>query len=282
MKNLNCSDNGCDYREEFDPARTPNILADEIQACVDDIISKCRDVDWSEDLISYKIIEQLRYILARYKLPDIEDGLSGNKFNMEVYKLTGKAEQSHGDIAFIVNRFILGQEKPISGVAFYEAKASGNGYEQYRYPSFDIQQLRKLVTNTPKLSYLIYNREAQEIRMNDWLSDDIKKFHAITIDANFLKQCRNIHAASITVGQSFGIHFVKRVLSGRDLDYSRSIEETIRRWLKCTKRSAPLVISVSVQEKTYREFPAMIELSGFEKVTLPQLDFLKPKQLDNN
>lgn len=118
--------------------------------------------------------------------------------------------------------------------------------------------------------------------MNDWLSDDIKKIHAITIDANFLKQCRNIHAASITVGQSFGIHFVKRVLSGRDLDYSRSIEETIRRWLKCTKRSAPLVISVSVQEKTYREFPAMIELSGFEKVTPPQLDFFKPKQLDNN
>jgi hypothetical protein len=280
MKNLNCSDNGCDYREEFDPARTPNILANKIQTCVDDIISECEAVDWSENLISSKIILELRYILAHYKLPDIEDGLSGNKFNMEVYKLTGKAEKSHGDIAVIVSKFILGQEKPISGVAFYEAKASGNGYKQY--PSFDIQQLRRLVAETKKLSYLIYNREAQEIRMNDWLSDDIKKFHAVTIDAGFLNQCRDIRTASITIGQSFGIHFVKRVLSGWDLDYSRSPEETIRRWLKCTKISAPLVISVSVQEKTYREFPAMIELSGFEKVTLPQLDFFEPKQLDNN
>ncbi len=280
MKNLNCSDNGCDYREEFDPARTPNILANKIQTRVDDIISECEAVDWSENLISSKIILQLRYILAHYKLPDIEDGLSGNKFNMEVYKLTGKAEKSHGDIAVIVSKFISGQEKPISGVAFYEAKASGNGYKQY--PSFDIQQLRRLVAETKKLSYLIYNREAQEIRMNDWLSDDIKKFHAVTIDAGFLNQCRDIRTASITIGQSFGIHFVKRVLSGWDLDYSRSPEKTIRRWLKCTKRSAPLVISVSVQEKTYREFPAMIELSGFEKVTLPQLDFFEPKQLDNN
>ncbi len=39
MKNLNCSDNdnSCDYRKEFDPIRIPNILADEIQTCVDGI-----------------------------------------------------------------------------------------------------------------------------------------------------------------------------------------------------------------------------------------------------
>lgn len=147
-------ENNSDYRQEFDPTVTPSILSEQIQSTVDSIISQCQDVDWNEDLITFKIVENLRGILATYKLPDIVDNYSGNKFNFEAYKLTGKAEQSHGDIAVIITRKFLGKDIPISGVAFYEAKASSSGYRQY--PSFCIQQLRRLVTHTPKLSYLIY------------------------------------------------------------------------------------------------------------------------------
>ena len=109
----------CDDRENFDPFVTPHTLATKIQDTVDSLIS----------------------------------------ISFEAYKLTGSAEKSHGHIAFIINRQIPSFSSPISGVAFYEAKASGIGYEGNRYPSFGLKQLSRLVTNTPKLSYLIYNKE---------------------------------------------------------------------------------------------------------------------------
>lgn len=267
-----------DCRQEFDPLRTPRILADDIQTAIDYIISNIQDVDWNEDLITFKIVENLRSILASYKLPDVVNSYPSNKFSFEAYKLTGKAEQSHGDIAVIVTRKFIGKDIPISGVAFYEAKASSVGHEYCRYPSFCIQQLRRLVTHTPKLSYLIYNRQKQEVAISDWpLTEheynrsDCERVHAITIDANFLKQYRSIESASLAVGQSFGEHFVQRVLSGRDLDYSRPVGHTIRRWLKHTRRAAPLVISVSVYEAQNEQYSTQLELPGFEVVKFPEI-----------
>ena len=278
-----------DDREEFNHALTPQVLANNIQGVVDSLISRCEDVDWNEDLISFSIVKELRKILMSYKLPDIVEGSAESKFNFEAYKLTGKAEQSHGDIAFIVTRKLPGDGALVSGVAFYEAKASGTGYESYGYPSFDVQQLRRLVTNTPKLSYLFYSREKRDVGATDWPMSspyykeakwrhtDRNRVHALTIDANFLKQCRSIDTASLTFGQRFGDHFVQRVLSGRDLDYSRSVEQTIRRWLKCTKRSAPLVVSVSVFEEKEEHFSTQLKLPGLEKVK-----FSEPINVDTN
>lgn len=107
------------------------------------------------------------------------------------------------------------------------------------------------------------------------------RFNAVTVDANFLKQCRSIETALLAVGQSFGEHFVKRVLSGLDLDYSRSIEKTIRRWLKCTKRAAPLVVSVSVHEEKDEHFSGQLELPGFERLDISELSYWTQKALNS-
>lgn len=276
--------NDFDPRKEFDPKNTPNVIADQIQETVDEIISHCPDCDWNEDLITYKIVENLRNILSHYRLPDVENNYATDKFNLEAYKLTGKAEQSHGDMAVIITRKIPYGERLISGVAFYEAKASGSSYyESDRYPSFCIQQLRRLVTHTPKLNYLIYNKNKRKINNTNWPSIEEYNKHdernlngeyvnALTIDANFLKQCRNIDVATNFVGQSFGRHFVDRVLSGRDLDYSRSVDETIRRWLKHTRRSAPIIVSVSVYEEPKDMFYTQLEFPEFERVRFSELD----------
>jgi len=88
------------------------------------------------------------------------------------------------------------------------------------------------------------------------------------IDANFLKNNRNIEFALRTIGLSFGSHFVQRVLSGRDLDYSRSVDKTIRRWLKYTRKSSPLIISVSILDSSGEHFDTQLELPGFEKIAL--------------
>jgi len=281
--------NEFDLRKEFDPKSTPNVIGVQIQEAVDEIISCCPDCDWNENLITYKLIESLRDILSHYKLPDIENDYATDKFSLEAYKLTGKAEQSHGDIAVIITRKVPFREGLISGVAFYEAKASGSsGYESSMYPSFSIQQLRRLVTYTPKLNYLIYNKNKRKINNTNWpyidepheWSDfDSERVNALTIDANFLKQCRDINIATKIIGQGFGKHFVDRVLSGKDLDYSRSVDKTIRLWLKHTRRSAPMIVSVSVYETPKDEFNTQLQLPGFEKVEFPELDIRKNRRL---
>lgn len=268
-----------DLRVEFDANETPHLISNQIQESLDKLISNCPDVDWNENLLTYKLIENLRYILSHYKMPGIIDDFSESKFNFEAYKLTGNAEKSHGDIAIVVTRKFGNRSKPISGVAFYEAKASEAGrYGSSNYPSFCIQQLRRLVTNTPKLNYLLYNKNKKKVNIRDWptIEDhrewkfDGSNANAIVIDANFLKECRNIEMATRAVGLPFGEHFVNRVLSGRELDYSRSVDKTIKRWLKHTRRSAPYVISVSIQEEFNEPFSNQLELPGFEKIEFPE------------
>lgn len=131
MKKLDYSDYGIEYetenssRIEFDHRSTPYQIASQIQKATDEIISNCPRTDWNENLITYKLIENLRHILSNYKLLGIPDIFPENKFYLEAYKLTGKAEQSHGDIAIVVTRKFTNREELTSGVAFYEAKASG-------------------------------------------------------------------------------------------------------------------------------------------------------------
>ncbi|ENM3933174.1 hypothetical protein BVJ64_18085 [Vibrio cholerae] len=271
-----------DYRKEFDPILSPSTLASNIQEVVDQIICKCPDCDWHEDLLTFKVIEALRDVLAKYKLPNTESPFEGGKFDFEAYKLTGKAEQSHGDIAVIITRLFSDKAKPISGVAFYEAKASGVHPNTSRpFPAFCVQQLRRLVSSTPKLNYLFYNKESRSYRSTRWTGrhEDERqevlgpKANAIIVDANFLKQYRDVNSAMTNFGECFGSHFVDRVLSGKDLDYSRSVDKTIRRWLKVTRRASPMIISVSVYEDPSQTFSTQLELPGLEKVTFPKIGY---------
>ncbi|EPG0369528.1 hypothetical protein ACPV3P_06510 [Photobacterium damselae] len=268
-----------DYREDFDPKTTPHIIEQHIQRTVDDIINQCPDVDWNENLITYRIINCIREILSNYKIPGFDEDFVENTFQVEAYKLTGSAENFHGDIAFVITRRFSEHSNPISGVAFYEAKASNNNqYSRNEYPSFCTNQLKRLVTHTPRLNYLIYSKNGCHIGNSDWpntdeLNRDLWKsnysnVNAAVIDANFLKKNRNIDFALRTIGLSFGSHFVRRVLSGRDLDYSRTVDKTIRRWLKYTRKSSPIIITVSILDNHGEHFCSQLALPGFERVSL--------------
>lgn len=263
----------------FDPIHSPTELSDKIQTETDRIIKDCSNVDWSEDYLSYQIIRSIRDILSGYIIPNIDNNLDMPKFDLEAYKLTGRAEQNHGDIAIVVTRSFPYRKQPISGVGFYEAKASS--IDGYDYPSFSIQQLRRLVTHTPKLTYLLYNKNPQISNTQEWpifdepnhqeFYADNKRFNANTVDANFLKQNKSIQEAAMLIGQSFGYHFVQKILSGRELDYSRPPIETIRHWLKNTKRTNALVISIAVQDDNKYPINAQLTLPGFAGLQLPQL-----------
>lgn len=255
--------------KEFDSFDSPFNLANVLQKYVDNIVQKCPEVDWDENSLSFQVIKSIRIALDGYVLPDTD--LS--KFDIEAYKLTGKAEQSHGDIAIIVSRS-FDNGFPITGVGFYEAKASS--LDGHCYPAFSVQQLRRLVTNTPKLSYLLYERHAQISDTQEWTASQGRlestsrkqSFFARVVDANLVKQYKHLEGAAYYMSQAFGYHFVYKTLSGRELDYSRPPIDTIRRWLKTTRRANALVVSISVRESEKEHFHTQLELPNFDKIRL--------------
>lgn len=225
-------------------------------------MSRCR---WDENSLSYGIVKAIRTVLDGYILPNT----NFSKFDVEAYKLTGNAEETHGDIAVVVSKtFEYGNS--VSGVGFYEAKASSlTGYD---YPAFSFQQLRRLVTNTPKLAYLLYERQSQIADTQEWSTlekENKQHFFTRVVDANLIKQYKHLADAAHNMSQSFGYHFVHKILSGRELDYSRPPIDTIRRWLKITRRSTAFVISISVLETEKEHFHTQLELPNFDKIILP-------------
>lgn len=276
-----------DRREEFDEINTPSVLAYEIQRATERIIQNTHDVDWSEDYITIRVLGVIRDILSNYKIPYLDGDIFANKFDVEAYKLTGKPETNHGDIAIVVTRVFPHTCKVTSGVAFYEAKAASNNHHNKRFPSFCVQQLRRLVTNTPRLTYLLYDRNAKHIHSIDWPMSTIdmkdygkypmSRMYSYTVDANLLKNMRNIDEVANLYGRSFGEHFVKCVLSGRELDYSRNVTKTISMWLKHTKNSNPLVVSITSHEPNEDLSSFQLQLPSMEQIELPASNQLKPK-----
>lgn len=274
-----------DYREKFDSIKTPLNLTNRLQDSVDKIIKECIDVDWNEDYLTYEVIKAIRYILSEYSIPSIKSDANKAKFDLEAYKLTGNAEQTHGDIAVVITRLFPNSTHSISGVGFYEAKASLRYGE---FPAFSVQQLRRLVTHTPKLSYLLYDKEARFSSSQEWSLSEIDKskleqerdlVHSYTVDANFLKQCKNIGVAADMIGQSFGYHFVHKILSGRELDYSRSPIETIKRWLKVTRKTNPYIVSIAIQEEPTAERD--IKLKPLQLPEFTKLELQAPRKKIN-
>ncbi|NER78479.1 MAG: hypothetical protein F6K42_02665 [Leptolyngbya sp. SIO1D8] len=108
-------------REEFNNLESSRHLASELQDTVDNIISQCPDVDWNEDYLSYQIVCAIRSVLGKYIIPNIENSSSIAKFNIEAYKLTGKSEQTHGDIAIVVSH-LFSNCGPVYRVGFLKQK----------------------------------------------------------------------------------------------------------------------------------------------------------------
>ncbi|MCI5166071.1 MAG: hypothetical protein D3903_08225 [Candidatus Electrothrix sp. GM3_4] len=262
-----------DLKKEYDRFMAPENIKNLLQKAIDEIISNCEDVDWNEDYLSLQVVSVIRSILGSYILPNIEY----QSFDIEAYKLTGKAEETHGDIAIVVSRSFYERGPVVSGVGFYEAKASSLQRHDH-YPAFSFNQLRRLVSNTPKLSYLLYNKSPALSDSQEWpgerpktpsySQEKLTSSCARAVDANLLKQYKKLDEAAHFRGQAFGYHFVQKILSGRDLDYSRPPIETIRRWLKVTRRTSALVVSVAVREDKAKPAQAQLPLPSFEKILL--------------
>jgi hypothetical protein len=257
-------------------------FTDMLQASIDEILANTSPTEWDENHLSFSIVQRLREVFCNSSPIQVENGLIG--LNAEAYKITGAIEQTHGDIAIVVHH-MFDDRRELRGIGFYEAKASSVGIN--RYPAFDYRQLRRLVTSTPKLALLLYEQQSSSASSDpfnalvkdfrsDWRRQYDEGYRARTVEANLVVGLKDPNYAAHFYAEPFASHLVSRYLSGKDLDYSRPPLESLKRWLKVTKRSAPIIIAVRVIQADSSSFPELsilppeIELpSGYEIIPSP-------------
>ena len=210
------------------------------------------DVDISEDLLSVELVRIIRQVLLTPRA-ERDESKEGNGFNLSVqaYKATGALERKHGDIAVVVSDI----DRRVVGTGFYEAKLQSlDGH----YPAFNVRQIQKLESNTPRLAILMHEREESPVSDNPYDrgfpgSDQYRYYEkrslCTVLAASWARKFRHLHDATRQKRPySFGHHFVTRYLLGADLDYSRPPAKAIARWIRKTKRAKPVIIDIRISK----------------------------------
>jgi hypothetical protein len=175
---------------------------------------------------------------------------------IQAYKVTGRLEYDHGDIAIVVTDL----DHHITGTGFYEAKAESHGDH---YPSYKMRQLRRLESKTPKLAIAMYERKPKPV------SDDLYDCSLAYLPSGGQRQfrcCRVLPASRVRqyprledavhqmMPSSFGHHFVTRYLLGPDLDISRPPSDAIDRWVRVTRRAVPEILVIAISRNSDAQF----------------------------
>jgi hypothetical protein len=225
-------------------------IAQDINTAYSHKRNRIHDVDISEDLLSIELVRSIREVLMT-PMEDQGNPKESNGFHLSVqaYKATGGLERKHGDIAIVVCDIDLGKV----GTGFYEAKLQSIGGE---YPSFNLRQIQRLESNTPRLAIVMHEREKGPVSddpfdrgfpINEHLGHSVNEGLCRVLPASWARKFRLLgEAAYQRRPDSFGYHFVTRYLLGRDLDYARSPKKAIARWVKKTRGASPLVVEIKI------------------------------------
>jgi hypothetical protein len=245
------------------------------------------DVDISEDLLSVELVRSIRKVLMT-PIEDQGKTKESNGFHLAVqaYKATGDLERKHGDIAIVVCDIDLGKV----GTGFYEAKLQSIGGE---YPSFNVRQIQRLESNTPRLAIVMHERRKgpvsddpfdRGVPINEHFSHSVSEDLCRVIPASWARRFRRLgEAAYHRRPDSFGYHFVTRYLLGRDLDYTRSPKKAIARWVKKERGSSPLIVEIKISrtgEGLFRNEPFLIapgSLQPFLNSTVKDGTLIQPE-----
>lgn len=255
----------------------PEQLANALDREVERLVEDTEPVDWHEDSISFNLVQAVRKVLRLHSCIQLvrSPRYSADKYqeqllflDVEIYKVTGKPERKHGDIAVVVRN----EELHRTGVGFYEAKAQG---VMGNFPAFSRRQFQRLSTCTPLLFLLLYHRSPEPVGTNashvPYTSEDRRSLDTSRVRVFRANEVR-LFGNPVSIpweAQRFGSHFVGDFLTGKSLDYSREPEKAVERWLKATKRASPLVVSVRLSRSplAFETQPPLL-LSDMEPVPM--------------
>jgi hypothetical protein len=128
-------------------------FATALEATLLQSVKKNFPYSWREDQISTDILRDLRSAFQDVKVHGFRDVI---KVQWEPMKFDGKAENTYGDIAILVN-VSLNDGSFLEGVAFLEAKVKNPNSGSFN--ALKKTQLQRLASNTPHSQLLMYDFE---------------------------------------------------------------------------------------------------------------------------
>ncbi len=132
---------------------TYNDFVGAVESRIRDAVRTNSPRSWQENQISYDLATGIRAALNGAWI----DGMD-RPFRVEcdVFKVTGKVETQHGDLAVLVEFNTWAGEKLV-GVGFLEAKKRAR--KSGEYDGVDVAQLKRISKNTPYAQLLLYSFE---------------------------------------------------------------------------------------------------------------------------
>lgn len=128
-------------------------LAGRLENAISDVIANTRKNSWEENHLTLKWLEQIVPILDGM---EVQSASERRQIACEAFKLRGKIETHHGDVAVLV-RIAFDDDDELKGVGFLEAKR--RDWSKDNFPALKIQQLRRLYGKTRYAKVLLYDHE---------------------------------------------------------------------------------------------------------------------------
>lgn len=132
----------------------------EVERVLANVIQKCSQFSWEENHITYSLIEELTSNLTHIEI----NGFRPFQLNWEGRKLTGKIENSFGDIGIFV-RIQTRSGHNIQGIGFLEAKRINKVTRRFNEIRKD--QLIRLLKNASNSKLLLYDNDGSMETMDN-------------------------------------------------------------------------------------------------------------------
>ena len=185
-------------------------------------IRECYPRSWKEDIITYKIVEQVFGSLANIV---ISEGRGTFQTVWDAYKLSGNCETRFGDIAIFI-KLVRPNTLPLEGIAFLEAKRI---YEpEMTFKAVKLDQLRRIHNNSPAAQLLLYDHRGYTAT-NDIISLRCPTTtNAICIPLNIALGVGAVDTNLYQFGSPLSVQLVTRYLLGYDLDMRQETLEFVK------------------------------------------------------
>ncbi len=122
-----------------------------VEEVISDLIGSHHPRAWSEDTISEMLCKEF---VSKLSINNIQGLVNPMSIKWDAFKLKGKLEHAHGDIAILV-RYISSDNEKIEGVGLLEAKKryiNSNCYEAIKW-----EQLQRQIEFTRHAFLLLYD-----------------------------------------------------------------------------------------------------------------------------
>jgi len=226
-------------------------VALEIEKVLGESITESFAHDEPEDVITFSLVRQLQNILADRSIAGIQEFY---KIHCETAKLKGKAEELHGDIAFVVRQKKI-DGSVITGVGFLEAKIRNQ--QTGRFDAFKLNQIKRQLSRSPLLFVLPYDYESPStaypsmaIPYSSFCREcndlDFKFSRACAIPAEIVLRHRRLDTSLYRFSLPIGYQIALRFLRGFDLHYAPLTGDRIETFLE--NLPARYVLDVTIGE----------------------------------